>query len=80
MVLTDFSEIIQQISDFGNEVFSKTVGILNELPGTAAGLASVVLILLAAVGTFTLLKKSFKFFGIILLIVLVAIIALSFFK
>lgn len=77
MYLT-FAETIEKISSFGQNVFDKTIGFIQSLPsGTAQGLASLLLIILAAIGVLTLFKKSFKVFGTIIGIVIVLIIILS---
>lgn len=80
MFLSKFSDIVQSLSDFGNNIFQKTVGFIGNLPGIAAGIASLFLIFLAVIGLLRLLGKSFKFFGTVILIIILIIIGTSFLK
>ena len=74
MIGTSISEIIQKVSDFGNDIYEKTVGFLGNLPGVACGIATVLFLALAAIGLLSLLKKSFKVFGIIFVVIVALII------
>lgn len=67
-------EVMNKISEFGNNFFDWVVEGILPLPGIIKGVIVIVVLLLVVVGIMSLLKKSFKIFGIILLIIFIAIL------
>ncbi len=65
--------IINKLTDFGNSFFDKTFGILNNMQGALKGVVAVALLVILGVGVLTLLKKSFKIFGIVILAIVILI-------
>ena len=71
-------EIIKKISEFGDSFFEWILKGIIPLPGIVKGIIVIVVLVLVAIGILTLLKKSFKVFGIILLAILTIIIVSGF--
>lgn len=72
--------LLQKIVEFGNNIYDKTFGLLNSLPGVVKGLVSCFLLVIMITGLITFLKKSFKVFGIVILALLILVIIGSFIK
>lgn len=66
--------IINKISEIGDAFFNLISQWIIPLPGIIKGFIALVVLALVAIGVLTLLKKSFKIFGIILLGVFVVIL------
>ncbi len=69
-----FLNIINKLTDFGNSFFDKTFGILNNLHGVFKGVIAIVLLVLIGLGILTILKKSFKIFGIVIMALAILIV------
>lgn len=72
--------IFSKISDIGNSFFDLISKWIIPLPGIVKGVISLTVLCLIAIGIITLLKKSFKVFGIILLVVVIIIFVSTIFK
>lgn len=68
-------KVINKISEIGEAFFNLISEWILPLPGIVKGFISLVVLGLVAIGILTLLKKSFKIFGIILLVVFIIIFA-----
>ena len=69
--------VINKISQLGNDFFNWLVDGVLPLPGIVKGIIVIVLFCLIVVGFLTLLKKSLKVFGMITIIVILLILILS---
>ena len=70
--------VINRISELGNKFFDWVLKGIIPLPGIVKGVIVIITFALVAIGILSLLKKSFKVFGIILLVLFVAIFVSSF--
>ena len=70
--------VIEKISEFGNSFFEWLIKGIVPLPGVIKGVIVIVTFLLISIGIFTLLKKSFKVFGIILLAIFIVVLVSMF--
>lgn len=68
-------KVINKISEIGEAFFNLISEWILPLPGIVKGFVALVVLGLVAIGILTLLKKSFKIFGIILLVVFIIIFA-----
>ncbi|MBQ4570689.1 MAG: hypothetical protein IJB21_03240 [Bacilli bacterium] len=68
-------KVINKISEIGEAFFNLISEWILPLPGIVKGFIALVVLGLVAIGILTLLKKSFKIFGIILLAVFIIIFA-----
>ena len=68
-------KVINKISEIGEAFFNLISEWILPLPGIVKGFIALVVLGLVAIGILTLLKKSFKIFGIILLVVFIIIFA-----
>lgn len=66
--------IFNKVSELGNTFFDWLVKWVVPLPGIIKGFVVIVALLLIIVGVISLLKKSFKVFGVILLIITIMIL------
>lgn len=73
MLRLHFLNIVDKLTDFGNNFFDKTFGILNGMHGALKGVVAVALLVILGVGILSLLKKSFKIFGFIILAIAILI-------
>ena len=73
-------KVINKISEIGNAFFNLISEWIIPLPGIIKGFIALVVLGLVAIGILTLLKKSFKIFGIILLVVFIVIFASAIFN
>ena len=71
---------INKISDIGEAFFKLISEWIIPLPGVVKGFIALVVLGLVAIGILTLLKKSFKIFGIILLVIFIVIFASAIFN
>lgn len=69
-----FLNCFKKIQDFGNNIFDNIFMPLYNLPGFIKGIVAIIILGLMAIGVLTLLKKSFKIFGIIISVVIIAIL------
>lgn len=60
----------KEILEISNGIFENTIGILNRLPGLLKDIMTLVILCLIVIGIITLLRKSFKFFGLIIMILI----------
>lgn len=73
-------KVINKISEIGNDFFNWIIEGIVPLPGIIKGIIVIVTLLLVLIGVFSLLKKSLKIFGSILLIIFIVIfVSLMFF-
>lgn len=72
--------VINKISEIGNSFFDLVSKWIIPLPGIVKGFIVLVVLCLVTIGIITLLKKSFKIFGIILLVIAIIIFASSIFN
>lgn len=68
-------KVINKISEIGDAFFSLISEWIIPLPGIVKGFVALVVLGLVSMGILTLLKKSFKIFGIILFVVFIIIFA-----
>ena len=69
--------VINKISQLGNDFFNWLVDGVLPLPGIVKGIIVIVLFCLVFIGFLTLLKKSLKVFGVIALVIVLIILILS---
>lgn len=62
---------INKISELGDSFFNWVLNGIIPLPGIIKGFITIVVFTLVALGILSLLRKSFKIFGIILLVIFV---------
>lgn len=68
-------DFLKRIPEFGNELYDKTIGIMDSMPGVIKGILAVTILFFLVIGILTMLKKAFKVFGIILIAVAIVFIA-----
>ena len=65
---------INKISELGDSFFNWVLNVIIPLPGIIKGFITIVVFTLVALGILSLLRKSFKIFGIILLVIFVIVL------
>ncbi len=73
MILSFFDKL----TEFGENIYKYTIGFLSDLPAFGRAILTILLMVLAALGLLSLLKKSFKIFGLIIIgIIVFAIVSM----
>lgn len=71
------ADFLDQVRNIGETIYNYSIGWLANLPSLARAIISILVVFLAAVGLIRLLTKSFKIFGTIIVVLIIAAIVLG---